>query len=91
MRRGRGQAMKFERIILLLAGCLWIMVSPAVACDVSSAAVAIASVSQKIQAGQIKRIDLLKISDRLLAGIPPPAPESPDADGRPGRRTPAPR
>jgi len=62
--------MKFGRDILLLPGCLWIMVSPAVACDVSSAAVAIASVSQKIQAGQIKRIDLLKISDRLLAGIP---------------------
>ncbi|WP_298241245.1 hypothetical protein [uncultured Bradyrhizobium sp.] len=62
--------MKFGRNSLVLAACLALMASPALACDIGSATAAIASVSQKIQAGQIKRIDLLKISDRLLASIP---------------------
>lgn len=65
-----GQAMKFGRGSLVLAACLSIMAGPAFACDIGSAAAVIASVSQKIQAGQIKRLDLSKISDRLLASIP---------------------
>jgi len=62
--------MKFGRDSLVLVACLSLLASPALACDVGSAAAAVASVSQKIQAGQIKRIDLQKISDRLLASIP---------------------
>ncbi|PIT01465.1 hypothetical protein TSA1_12365 [Bradyrhizobium nitroreducens] len=62
--------MKFGRDSLVLAACLAIVTSPAFACDIGSAAAAIASIGQKIQAGRIKRIDVLKISDRLLASIP---------------------
>ncbi|MBR0993352.1 hypothetical protein JQ580_21770 [Bradyrhizobium japonicum] len=60
----------FGRDRLVLAACLAIMTSPAFACDIGSAASAIASIGQGIQAGRIKRVDLLKISDRLLASIP---------------------
>ncbi|MHC4053961.1 hypothetical protein [Bradyrhizobium sp. 25ACV] len=62
--------MTFGRDSLVLAACFSVMASPAFACDVGPTAAVIGSISQKIQAGQIKRIDLLKISDRLLASIP---------------------
>lgn len=62
--------MQFGRDILVLAACVSIMASQAFACDVGPAAAAIASIGRKIEAGQIRRIDLLKISDRLLASIP---------------------
>jgi hypothetical protein len=62
--------MRFGRVILVLAACLSIPAGPAIACDVGTTTSALASISQQIQTGKVKRIDLLKISDRLLASIP---------------------
>ncbi|MBR0826790.1 hypothetical protein JQ596_14665 [Bradyrhizobium manausense] len=62
--------MRFGRDIFVLAACLSVIAGPAFACDVGSATAAIDAISQKILARQVKRIDLLKISDRLLANIP---------------------
>ena len=46
------------------------MAGPALACDVGQATATVASISQKIGARQVKRIELSKISDRLLASVP---------------------
>ncbi|RTM13430.1 MAG: hypothetical protein EKK33_11355 [Bradyrhizobiaceae bacterium] len=62
--------MKFGRGRLVLVACLSLLAGPAFACDVGSAAAVIASVSQQVQSGRIKQIDLQRISDRLLASIP---------------------
>jgi hypothetical protein len=62
--------MKFGRGRLVLVACLSLLAGPAFACDVGSAAAVIASVSQQVQSGRIKQIDIQRISDRLLASIP---------------------
>lgn len=62
--------MRFGRDIFVLAACLCTIAGSAFACDVGPATAAISSISQKILSRQVKRIDLLKISDRLLASLP---------------------
>src|SRR5689334_5453302 len=62
--------MRFGREIVVLAACLSVMTGQAFACDVGQASAAVASISQKIQSRQVKRIELSKISDRLLASVP---------------------
>ena len=62
--------MRFGRDCVVLAACLSIMASPAFACDAGQASAAVASISQKVQSRQVKRIELSKISDRLLASVP---------------------
>ncbi|TPQ30819.1 hypothetical protein C2U70_25610 [Bradyrhizobium guangdongense] len=62
--------MRFGRDILLLAAYLCIMAGPAAACDVGAATAAVGAIGQKILSRQVKRIELSKISDRLLASIP---------------------
>ncbi|MBR0719159.1 hypothetical protein [Bradyrhizobium liaoningense] len=62
--------MRFGRDILVLAACVSVIAGPALGCDVGPATATINAISQKILARQVKRIDLLKISDRLLASIP---------------------
>lgn len=48
---------------------LLVLADPAMACDVGAAAATLNSIRQ-LADGEVKRIDLLKISDRLLASIP---------------------
>ena len=62
--------MRCGRDIQVLAACLCITSSPARACDVGSTTTAINGIAQQLLARQAQRIDLLKISDRLLASIP---------------------
>lgn len=62
--------MQFGRDIRVLAACLCIVSSPAAACDVRAATAAISSIAAQLSARQVQRIELLKISDRLLASIP---------------------
>jgi hypothetical protein len=62
--------MQFGRDIRMLAACLCIISSPAAACDVGATTAAINSIAEQLLARQVQRIELLKISDRLLASIP---------------------
>jgi hypothetical protein len=62
--------MRFRRDIQLLAACLCILAGPAAACDAGAATAAIDAVGRQLSAHQIQRVELLKISDRLLSSIP---------------------
>jgi hypothetical protein len=56
--------------MIVLALALVVAPGCAMACDVVAATAALNAIQRQLTGGEVKRIELLKISDRLLAGIP---------------------
>jgi hypothetical protein len=62
--------MPFPRHVLTLAACLYIVSSPARACDVHLATESIESISRQLSARQVERIEVLRIPDLVFTRIP---------------------
>ncbi|MBR0966061.1 hypothetical protein JQ554_17285 [Bradyrhizobium diazoefficiens] len=62
--------MRSGSVISVLALALVLVSGGVMACDVAAANAALIAIQRQLTGGEVKRIELLKISDRLLASIP---------------------